>query len=72
MVLLLVLAPLINSVLYMVTGNVVERKYQAHLTIGSMAFLLFLLLFLGRSVVEGDVLTVSLGTWAISGLLELN
>jgi len=72
MVLLIVFLPLINFLLFLVCGRLCNWRLLATYTIGAMASSLVALLCLAPEVIAGEVYSASLGSWAISGLFEMN
>ena len=72
MLLTIVFLPLINFFTFALFGTRVHRTWLSNFTIVSMGFLLFSLALLGPAVMGGAAYVTTLGSWAISGLFEVN
>lgn len=72
MVLLTVFLPLINFLLLLAFGRLVQIKILSSFVIISMVGLLATLFFSLPGVIEGTSSIASLGVWSVSGLFEIN
>jgi proton-translocating NADH-quinone oxidoreductase chain L len=72
MVLLVVLTPLINFLIFALFGTFVHCKQLAVFTIASMVVALGAVVISGPAIMAGDMSSTSLGVWAVSGLFEIN
>lgn len=72
MILFVVFVPLINFLTFALTSTFVHRKQLALFAVAGMVVSLATILLAGPSIIGGEVHSVTLGTWAVSGLFEIN